>query len=96
MAGMRDWFAFDVGLSLTPVALVCLRSSLVGRWSGWAGPLRDGQLCFSSAALAATAIKDVIRLGRTADAPHMKLYGSTSIWSDTAPGSLTSASQRRR
>jgi hypothetical protein len=65
--GMRDWFVFDVGLSLTPVALVWLGSALVGRWSGWAGPLRDGQLCFFATALAAVTVKDVIGLGRTGE-----------------------------
>jgi hypothetical protein len=65
---MRDWFVLDVGLSLTPVALVWLGSALVGRWSGWAGPLRDGQLCFFATALAAVTIRDVIGLGRASEA----------------------------
>lgn len=61
---MWPWLAFDVLLSLVPVALVWLGSYLAGRFQGWLQPLRDGQLCFFAVTLAAITLRDVHQLGR--------------------------------
>jgi hypothetical protein len=67
---MVEWILYDVVIALLAVPLVWLAAWLIGRSRRLLQILRDGQLCFYSAALSAVAIRDVARLAGNPQAPN--------------------------